>query len=285
MLKHLLKGFVIGIASILPGVSGGTLLVSMGLYDRMIGCITHFFSDFKANMKFLLPIAIGAGAALLGLSFLIEPAFAHFPLPTNLLFIGLILGGVPSILEKLKNDKGKLRPKPGHLAVLLTFACIILGSALFAGTSAQAVTPGTALPDVLRLFGAGIIASATMVIPGVSGSMLLLMMGYYTPLIGGVNALLRTLGTLDFAGAWQQALLLLPFGFGVLMGVIVLAKLVELVFEKCPAYACWAILGLILSSPIAILLAAEIKAVTLPSLLAGAGTLCLGGWLAGRLGD
>ena len=81
------KRQVMVIANIIPGVSGGTMAVSMGIYDRLIHCLTHLFKEFKENMKFLIPIFLGIGIALVGLSFIIEPAFAHFPLQTNCLFI------------------------------------------------------------------------------------------------------------------------------------------------------------------------------------------------------
>ena len=92
MFKNIIKGMMIGIANIMPGVSGGTLAVSMGIYDKLIHCITHILSEFKESMKFLLPIFAGAGIALVALTFVIEALFQYYPIPTNLLFIGLIVG-------------------------------------------------------------------------------------------------------------------------------------------------------------------------------------------------
>jgi len=102
MIKNILKGMVIGVANIIPGVSGGTMAVSMGIYDKLIHCLTHLFKELKKNLKFLIPIFIGAGIALVGLTFIIEPAFEYFPLQTSCLFIGLIVGGLPSICQKVK---------------------------------------------------------------------------------------------------------------------------------------------------------------------------------------
>ena len=100
MIKNLLKGMVMGIANIIPGVSGGTMAVSMGIYDRLIHSLTHLFKEFKESMKFLIPIFLGLGIALAGLSFIIEPAFKYFPLQTNCLFIGLIVGDFRLSLQK-----------------------------------------------------------------------------------------------------------------------------------------------------------------------------------------
>ena len=87
----------------MPGGSGGTLAVSMGIYDKLIHCITHILSEFKESMKFLLPIFAGAGIALISLTFAIEALFRYYPIPTNLLFIGLIVGGLPPVITKVRS--------------------------------------------------------------------------------------------------------------------------------------------------------------------------------------
>ena len=104
MFKDILKGMVIGIANIIPGVSGGTMMVTMGIYDKLIHAITHLFSEFKKSIKFVLPIAIGMVIGIVGLAFIIEKAFDVFPIQTNLFFIGLILGGLPMIYDKVKGQ-------------------------------------------------------------------------------------------------------------------------------------------------------------------------------------
>ena len=75
MIKNILKGMVIGIANIIPGVSGGTMMVAMGIYDKLIHCITHLFSELKKSILFLLPIAIGMGIAVVGSAFGLEYLF------------------------------------------------------------------------------------------------------------------------------------------------------------------------------------------------------------------
>ena len=104
MIKNVLKGMVIGIANIIPGVSGGTMMVAMGIYDKLIHCITHLFSEFKKNVLFLAPIAVGMALAIVGSSFTIEKMFESFPFQTSLLFVGLVVGGLPAMW---KNVKGK----------------------------------------------------------------------------------------------------------------------------------------------------------------------------------
>ena len=91
----ILRGVVIGLANIIPGVSGGTMMVSMGIYDTIIGCINSLFKDFKRCIKALWPYALGMVLGILGLAKLITFLLGTYPLPTNMAFIGLILGGLP----------------------------------------------------------------------------------------------------------------------------------------------------------------------------------------------
>ena len=100
MIKQILQGMVVGIANIIPGVSGGTMMVAMGLYDRLIHAITHLKSEFKESMKLLIPIFAGAGIAIVALSRLFEFLLAVYPIPTNFAFCGLIAGVFPLSLKK-----------------------------------------------------------------------------------------------------------------------------------------------------------------------------------------
>ena len=100
--NDIIKGVFIGIANIIPGVSGGTMAVSMGIYDKIIYSLTHLFKETKKCIQLLVPIFLGAGIGIVGLAFMIEYLFERFPLQTNLFFIGLILGGLPVILKRIK---------------------------------------------------------------------------------------------------------------------------------------------------------------------------------------
>ena len=187
MIKNLLKGIVMGIANIIPGVSGGTMAVSMGIYDRMIHCVTHLFKEFKESMKFLIPIFLGIGIALVGLSFIIEPAFAYFPLQTNCLFIGLIVGGLPAVWQKVKGKGIKI----SYIVPFVLFFAVVVGMAAIGEKEGTAADLSFSVWSVIKLFAVGIIASATMVIPGVSGSMMMLLLGYYNPIVAAIKNLDR----------------------------------------------------------------------------------------------
>ena len=123
MIKNILKGVVVGIANVIPGVSGGTMMVSMGIYDALIHSITHLFKEFKKSLTVLAPILIGAALGVVGLAFIIEWMFGVIPVQTNLLFIGLILGGLPAMTSKVKGEK----VKPGYIIAFLIFFAIVVG--------------------------------------------------------------------------------------------------------------------------------------------------------------
>lgn len=281
MIKSFFKGVVIGIANIVPGVSGGTMMVSMGIYDKLIHCITHLFSEFKKSVLFLLPIAVGMVAAIAGSSFGLTYLFEHFPVQTNLLFVGLILGGLPAIW---KNVKGK-KIKVGHAAACMLFFALVVGMAVMGETEGQAADLSFGFFNAVKLVGVGIITSATMVIPGVSGSMVLMLMGFYYPVLNTVKEFFSDLAAFNVQGLLKGCGILIPFGIGVVAGIFGVAKLVEIVFEKFPLYAYWAIIGLIVSSPVAILLMGTFPAVTVLSVVTGVAALAVGAVIAMKLGE
>lgn len=281
MIKILLKGMVIGIANIIPGVSGGTMAVSMGIYDKLIHCLTHLFKEFKESIKFLLPVLLGAAIALVGLSFIITPAFEHFPLQTNCLFIGLIVGGLPAVWTKVKGKGIKL----SYLIPFLVFFVLVVGMAAMGETEGAAADLTFSAGSVIKLFFIGIIASATMVIPGVSGSMMLLLLGYYNPIVASIKAFVEALVAFDMAGILQGCGVLVPMGIGIVFGIFAIAKVIEIVFEKFPMQAYWAIIGLIVASPIAILILGETGVISIISVLTSIVTLGVGFVIAMKLGD
>lgn len=281
MIKSILKGMVIGIANIIPGVSGGTMMVAMGIYDKLIHCITHLFSEFKKSVLFLLPIAIGMGIAIVASAFGLEYLFGNYPLQTNLAFIGLILGGLPAIS---KNVKGK-SIKVGHIIAALAFFALVVVMAVVGETEGNAADLSFNVVNVLKLVGVGVIASATMVIPGVSGSMVLLLIGYYNPVINAISDFFRALAAFDMAGIMQGVGILAPFGIGVVVGIFAIAKLVEIIFEKFPLYAYWAIIGLIVASPIAIVAMGTFPAITVVGAITGILALVAGFVVALKLGE
>lgn len=285
MIKNILKGAVIGIANIIPGVSGGTMAVAMGIYDTLIHSLTHLFKEFKKSVMTLLPILLGAVIGLVGLSFIIEKMSDWIPMQTNFLFIGLILGSLPAITVKVKGEK----IKPGYIVVCFIFFAIVVIGAVFNSVEGGEADLSINFFNIVKLFVVGMIASATMVIPGVSGSMMLILMGYYNPIIETVNNFIRSLIAFDMEGIWAGFCVLCPAGIGVVFGIFLVAKLVEIIFEKFQFYAYWAIIGLVAASPFAIVIVSILKGkfgeITVINILTSVVTFAIGLLISKKLGE
>jgi len=281
MLKNICKGALIGIANIIPGVSGGTMAVSMGIYDKLISCISHPFKDIKSNFLFLIPIALGMGIAIIASAFGIDYLFESFPLQTNLLFIGLIMGSLPAIYGKVK----AVTMRMGHILAAVIFFAVVVGMAMMNGSGGGYVALEPTVTGITLLFLVGVLASATMVIPGVSGSMMLLLLGYYNPILDTIKAFFVAVLGLDFPALFGIVLILVPFGVGVLAGTIVIAKIIEVIFERYPTYAYWGIIGLLFGSPVAILMVGTFYEVTITGIVTGIIALSCGLFISNKLGE
>lgn len=276
---EMLRGMVIGLANIIPGVSGGTMMVSMGIYDTLIHCITHLFKEFKKSILTLLPYAVGMVLAIGGLSFALKWAFAVYPLPTNTLFIGLILGGLPAILRQVK---GKKKGAVGAVLFVVFFALIIVMQ-IFQSEHVATIT--LSFGEVVKLFVLGAVASATMVIPGVSGSMILKLLGYYEPVVTvAIPGLISGLAHGEWAAVGANVGILLPFGLGIVVGIFAIAKLIEVLLARWEGQTYCAILGLVTASPVAILMATEMVNLSWTTLIISLLTFAIGFYVAWRLG-
>ncbi len=249
---NIIKGVMIGIANIIPGVSGGTMAVSLGIYDRLIGAVSGLFKEFKKSIAFLIPIIIGCGIGIVGFTYAIEYLLDKHTFVTCMAFVGLILGGLPAIISSMKSKmtSGGIGVF-GILAFVIAF--VISGGMPLLKESKDALTVISVTPvNMVILFILGVVASATMVIPGVSGSMMLMIFGYYYAIINTIKTFLDNLRAFDLMGMKDGILLLAPFGIGVILGIFLIAKLITFLFAKYGVQTFCAILGLVISSPIAI---------------------------------
>lgn len=276
----MLQGMIVGIANIIPGVSGGTMMVAMGLYDKLIHAITHLKSEFKESMKLLIPIFIGAGLAIVTLARLFEFLLERYPIPTNFAFCGLIAGSLPFIFKKVKGHTVSI----GKIIAFLIFFAVVVLMAAMGETSGNAADVSFGLVNVIKLLLVGIIAAATMVIPGVSGSMMLMLLGYYDTILKSINQFIDALIAFDMQGLLVQCGVLVPFGIGVVLGIFLIAKLIEFIFSKAEIHAYYAIIGLIIASPIAILLKTDWSGFSVMTLIVGIVTFVAGWFVASKLG-
>ena len=250
----IIKGILIGIANIIPGVSGGTMAVSLGIYDKLISSVSNLLKDWKKSLVTLLPIILGCGVGIVGFTYAIEYLLSHHTFVTCMAFVGLILGGIPILLISLKKELAKTSSKIG-ISGILAFVFLFAVAVFLPMMNAEDEVLKTfhATPGVMAaLFFVGIIASATMVIPGVSGSLVMMILGYYYGIINTIKSFLDALKAFDMPGLIHGFALLMPFGIGVLLGIFLIAKLITFLFEKFGIQTYCAILGLIIASPFAI---------------------------------
>lgn len=273
ILKRLFCGIIVGIANIIPGVSGGTMMVTMGIYDRFIDSLTNIFSDFKKNIMFLIPLLIGMGIGIVGFTYIVEYLLKRYTLPTSMAFIGLILGGLPVLMKKLNEKRAETHSNFNIANVLcfLLFMALVIVLPLIKGNDNALSKIEPSVWTAVILFFVGILASATMIIPGVSGSMVLMIIGYYYGILNGVKLFFEALKSFDVTGIFSQCAVLVPFGVGVIIGIFGVAKLINYLFRKYGVSTYCAILGLILASPFAIIYQSEAyKSVSVLSIVVGA---------------
>lgn len=279
-LMDILRGVLIGAANVIPGVSGGTMMVSMGIYDKIIGSITHVTKQWKKSIMILLPYLIGMGIGIVGSAFTIEKAFERFPLPTALLFIGLIFGGIPMLFRHVKGSK----TNAVHILLFVAFFALVVGLQILGNQMGleRSLTPSVV--NFIIAFLIGTIAAATMIIPGVSGSMVMMILGYYTAVIGLINDCISALFAFDFKALFASAIILLPFGIGVLFGIVAVAHLIEFLMKRYEKATYCAILGLVAASPVPVFMNAGIGAVGVGAVLAAIVTFGIGCIGAMKLG-
>lgn len=277
------KGFIMGIANVIPGVSGGTLALTLGIYEKFITAISHFFSNLKENIKFLIPIAIGMVLAIITMSSLITECFEKFPVPTSTFFMGLVIGGVPLLTAKIKGKKED-KQISSYIIMALTFSLVLflaLAPSIFGDTGD--VKLNLTFGSLLILFFIGIITSATMVIPGVSGSLVLMLLGFYFPILKTIKSFLK------FNNFMRDFIILAVFGIGVLVGIVLVAKLIEYLFKKFETKTYFGVIGFILASIIAIPISVNNElgsfVLSFVPVLVGLVTMAIGIFIGFKLGE
>ena len=234
-----LKGGIIGIANIIPGVSGGTLAVMLGIYDRFIEAIAKFFEEPSKRWGytlFLIKIMAGAGVALVLLArVMIFLLTSHF-YATMFLFIGLILGGVPAVIR----SHGDMRIRTTRILAFVLGMIVVFGIGLVGKEHAAAAlysAEAVIIPDASAypmLLAAGFFAGGAMVIPGISGSFILVLLGQYAVIIAALKDLaLKPLGVVAAGAA---------------IGILLFSKIIDYCLRKIPSLTYYFILGLILAS-------------------------------------
>ncbi len=245
-----------GIAFIIPGFSGGSVAAILGIYEKLIGAIADLFRSFKKSVLTLLPIFIGLCLGAISLLYPLGWALESYPISTVSLFVGLALGGLPSITDKVK---GKIKAT-NILAFSVPF---ILACAMsFLPTGADVNLLNLNILGYGTLFLVGVLGSCALVIPGISGSMILLILGYYNPLIKLITDNLFT-----GQNVLKALLVLFSAGLGVVVGFFIISVIMKKLLEVCPRGTYFAIIGFIVGSvPTVYISTAKDAGLTLSSL-------------------
>ncbi|WP_156290236.1 DUF368 domain-containing protein [Oceanobacillus salinisoli] len=229
--KNIYRGLIMGASDVIPGVSGGTLAVLLGIYDRLIASINGFFSkEWKKHLGFLLPLGIGILTAIFLLANLIEWLFEYYPGPTQFFFLGLILGVLPYLFHKA-DAKNAFNTQ--HI-LLLVIGIIVVASMAFLNPVEGEVMEQVTGSTYVLLFFAGFIASSAMIIPGISGSFMLLLLGVYTTVISAISNL--------------QLDIIAVIGLGVVIGIVVMSKVINFFLTSYYTGTFAIIIGLVIGS-------------------------------------
>lgn len=238
----ILKGFALGIANVIPGVSGGTIAVILGIYEKLIDILSNLKTKLKENFKYLLFLAIGLILAIGLFSNAVTFCLKNYPFATILFFIGFIIGGMPPLLNKVKS---KIDIK-SVICFIIAFTIVMLMAFITPDTMNKSLDIIN-IKTLIILFLIGVLGAASMVLPGISGSFVLMLIGYYEPIMNSISEFTK-LNNLT-----HNILILAMFGLGVLFGIIFMAKLIKILLEKYEIPMYMGIIGFVIASAISIL--------------------------------
>ncbi len=265
---NLIAGIVFGLANVIPGVSGGTMAVVFGVYERLIGLIANLRERFKKELPFIAFFGVGAAIGIVAFGKAMKWVLENYPIVANAFFIGVILGSIP-MLAKMTFKGGKTwivnwkNVVPGLITLAIMIPMAMAGDDSAAKETAQASMEGSLLLNMVKWMLGGVLAASCMIIPGVSGSFVMLLIGLY--------------GTIISAVADLNMVVLIPFAIGALIGLLYCAKLIKWLLKKyeMPTYS--AILGFVLGSILCIFpgWTAMLQVLPIVACLAGVAVLTL----------
>ena len=245
ILKDGAIGMAMGTAVIVPGISAGTIALIFGAFKKIVGAVSGLFKKFWRSLLILLPFGIGAVLAVAGLYIPFQYAFEYCMFAIVCLFAGFILGSIPGVTDKVKGEK----PNAINIVVL------VIGLLVAGGIGALSFVTGDKLNDVfddpewffyLIVLAVGIVGASGLIVPGLSGSLILLVAGFYRPIFDLPSKIVHG----DNIG--HSIGLLLTFAVGVVIGFILWSKLMNYLLDKHAKSTYYAIIGFVCGSLIAI---------------------------------
>lgn len=246
-----LKSIFIGIGAIAPGLSGGALAMIFGLYERLIDAISHLFSKLKANFAFLASVALGAGLGIVAFAVVQRYLLSHYQMQTLFVFAGLVIGTLPNLFKEANKEGYKHQYL---IPFVVTLGCGIV-LALLNQNELTLTNPGSIdinLKNMVFLGFAGFILAGSLVIPGVSGTVLLMLVGVYGIFLNALADFKNIIYIFSSQTVFQELVhnivLLLPVGVGLLMGAIFYAKVMKYLFKQYYGYTYYGVLGFVVGS-------------------------------------
>lgn len=249
--KSLLGGMAIGVSSAVPGVSGGTIAVILKIYEKLIWAISNIFKEFKKAIIYLLPILLGVVIALIPTMYLMHKALDSLLFAVICMFAGFIIGSLPDIYDEVKD-------KPLKKSFMVVFAISMLVAvglgvaSAFANADLSSVIYNPPVWMYFVLIPVGVIASIALVVPGISGSMLLLLLGFYEPLIDSTIDTMKACLNGNWSHFGIQVAVLLCFAIGVVVGFYFISKLMHYLISKFREMVFYSILGFVSGSTVAL---------------------------------
>jgi putative membrane protein len=246
---------ILGVTQIVPGISGGTIAIIFGFYSEIIEAVNHFTEDYRKYLRFLIPFLLGIVVGIITFSSLINFLLANHSFPTMLFFIGLIVGIIPPIYSKVKESNRSFKPNEIVLIMLPLLGLLIISELKGQSvTNPAEVINNIDIPFMFFIFFAGIVAAMALIVPGVSGSFVLLLLGVY-PLItyslSSIRYLLADITNIPLM--LNICKVLLPLGIGVIIGGLSMARLIEKLLNNYHKITYSVILGLLIGSVYALL--------------------------------
>jgi putative membrane protein len=225
----LLKGLIVGGTMLVPGVSGGSMAMILGIYDKLISSVSSFSKNLKHNLLFLSFFTLGGTIGIILFANPILSIIETHPMPTLYFFLGAVAGGIPLIITQSKVNNFSYRvPLYISIGLLLVLALASIPTGIFV------MNDKTSFTGFILLLAAGIIAAIALVLPGISVSYLLLVMGLY-------DTTMEAISTFNFA-------FLITLGVGVLLGIILTTKMLEYALSHHTTSTYLIILGFVLGS-------------------------------------
>lgn len=243
-------GAFLGISVIAPGISGSIMAVMMGIYDELIEIISNPFKNFKKNVVYLIPLGIGAVISIIALLKALDFLFENYTVPAYMLFMSLIAGSIPTVIDEAKKEKIKKKYFIGT-ALTLAFALLIgfLAKSDFTLSINTAATTSAAMRIYMPFCGA--IAGMMSMMPGMSISMLLMMFGIYEPLLKITNEIISHSNW--FTPIWYQNILTVAtVALAFIIGMVLFSNVTKVILKKHHSLGFLMVLGFMTGSVISV---------------------------------